>query len=210
MKKTDIDKVYKDIPLERIPWNYDTPPDPLIELIASGKIRQCKTIDIGCGTGNYAIYFAKEGYEVTGIDISPSAISIAKKKASERKVECNFLVGDIINDFEKVNTGFDFAYDWEVLHHIFPDERQNYIENVSKILKKGGKYLSVCFSEKDLSFGGQGKFRETSLGTVLYFSSEEELENLFNEFFEIIELKIIQIRGKPTPHIAIYAFMEKF
>ncbi|MFX1478548.1 MAG: class I SAM-dependent methyltransferase [Promethearchaeota archaeon] len=205
----DIDKVYKNIPLDKIPWNYGTPPYQLKDLIKSGKIKPCKTIDLGCGTGNYAIYFANKGYEVTGIDISPSAISYAKKNAIKAKIECNFLVADIISDLNKIRTNFDFAYDWEVLHHIFPEHRQKYLENVYKILNKHGKYLSVCFSEKDPIFKEQGKYRKTPLGTVLYCSSEVELENIFKTFFKIIELKTIEIRGKPTSHLAIYAFMER-
>ena len=205
----DLDKIYRETPLDKIPWNYETPPDSLIELINSEKIKPCKSIDLGCGTGNYAIYFATKGFNFTGIDRSPSAISIAKKKAKEKGVECNFLVADITSNIKDFKINFDFAYDWELLHHIFPEKRQQYVENVYKILNPEGKYLSVSFSEKDPCFGGQGKYRETPLGTVLYFSSRKELENLFKPYFRIIELKTIEIRGKPVPHIANYAFMER-
>jgi SAM-dependent methyltransferase len=204
-----MDKVYKKIPLEKIPWNYETPPAPLINLIKSEIIKPSKIIDLGCGTGNYSIYFAKKGYEVTGIDISPTAIAFAKEKANEVNVKCNFIVADILGDLDNISTKFDFAYDWEVLHHISPENRRKYIENVYKILNKGGKYLSVCFSVKDPSFSGKGKYRETPLGTVLYFSSEKELEDLFESYFKIIEIKTIEIRGKPLSHLAIYAFMER-
>ena len=197
------------MPLNKIPWNYETPPDSLIELVESGKIIPCRTIDLGCGIGNYTIYIATKGFNVTGIDISTSAISIAKKKAKEKGVECNFLVVDIVSNIEDFKINFDFAYDWELLHHIFPEKRQKYVENVYKILNPKAKYLSVSFSEKDPCFGGQGKYRETPLGTVLYFSSEEELKNLFESYFKIIELKTIEIRGKPIPHIANYVFMER-
>lgn len=80
---------------------------------------------------------------------------------------------------------------------------------MNKLLNSGGHYLSVCFSEKDPLFGGSGKYRETPLGTVLYFSSEEELKELFSRFFRIIELKTIEIEGKFAPHLANYAFMVK-
>jgi len=205
----DIDKIYREMPLKKIPWNYETPPDSLIELVNKEKIKPCKAIDLGCGIGNYTIYIATKGFNVTGIDISPSAISIAKKKAKEKGVECNFLVADIVSNIEDFKINFDFAYDWELLHHIFPEKRQKYVENVYKILNPKAKYLSVSFSEKDPCFGGQGKYRETPLGTVLYFSSEGELKNLFESYFKIIELKTIEIRGKPIPHIANYVFMER-
>ena len=92
---------------------------------------------------------------------------------------------------------------------MYPENRKKYIENVNRILNSRGKYFSVCFSEKDPNFGGSGKYRETPLGTILYFSSEGELRELFSAYFKIIELKTIEIKGKYSPHLANYALMEK-
>lgn len=210
MEQVEMDRIYRNIPLEEIPWNIETPPDALVELVESGKVEPCKTIDLGCGAGNYAIYLASKGFDVTGVDISPMAIKIVKENAKEKRVKCNFLVADVLGDLEEVVKGtFDFAYDWELLHHIFPEKRKKYVENVHRILNPGGKYLSVCFSEKDPQFGGSGKYRETPLGTILYFSSEDELRDLFDPYFNIIDLRTIEISGKFAPHIANYTFMEK-
>lgn len=120
-----------------------------------------------------------------------------------------FLVADVLGDLDEVKESFDFAYDWELLHHIFPEKRKKYVESVYKILNSRGKYLSVCFSEKDPQFGGYGKYRKTTLGTTLYFSSEDELRDLFDPYFNIKELKTIEISGKFAPHVANYAFMER-
>lgn len=209
MKKDDINKIYRELPLKQIPWIFKTPPDILVELINRGKINPCKTIDLGCGTGINAIYLASKRFIVTGIDISPAAIKIAKRNADEKKVKCNFIIADVLSDLNEIDRNYDFAYDWELLHHIFPENRQNYIKNVYNLLNQGGTYLSVSFSEKDSCFGGQGKYRETPLGTVLYFSSENELKELFKPFFNIEDLKTIEIRGKPASHFAIYAFMKR-
>ena len=109
---------------------------------------------------------------------------------------------------KSVKSTYDFAYDWELLHHIFPSDRDKYISNVYRVLNPGGLYLSVFFSEESPQFGGEGKYRETPLGTVLYFSSENEVRILYESFFEIVELKTIEIRGKFAPHKAIYAFIS--
>jgi len=205
MKTGNIDEIYRRMPLDRIPWNVETPPDALVELVRSGEVKPCRTIDLGCGAGNYAIYLAGMGFDVTGVDGSPTAIEIAKEKAEEKGIRCNFIVADLLGDLHEVDGTFDFAYDWEVLHHIFPDDREPYMKNVHKILNPGAKYLSVCFSDEDLQFGGTGKFRKTTIGTVLYFSSETEICELLSPYFIIGELKTIDISGKYGSHRAVYA-----
>ena len=187
----------------------ETPPNALVKLIESGEVKPCKVIDFGCGAGNYAIYLAGKGFYTTGVDYSPTAIKMANENARIKGVSCHFLVADVLGDLNVVTETFDFAYDWEMLHHIFPENRGKYVENVYRILRPNGKYLSVCFSEKDPQFGGSGKYRETRLGTTLYFSSEDELRALFDPYFNIKELKTIEISGKSVFHLVNYAFMER-
>ena len=208
-EKDKIEKIYRNMSPKEIPWNIEVPPEALVHLAQTGQIKPCKTIDLGCGTGNHAIYLAGLGFDVTGIDFSPTAIKIAQESAQKKGVTCSFIVADVLGDLDEVKDTFDFAYDWELLHHIFPDKRKKYIENVHRIVNPGGKYLSVCFSEKDPQFGGSGKYRETPLGTILYFSSEDELRDLFEPYFNKEELKTIEVSGKFTPHLANYAFMER-
>jgi 2-polyprenyl-3-methyl-5-hydroxy-6-metoxy-1,4-benzoquinol methylase len=209
MKQIEIDKIYRDMHAADIPWNIETLPKALVGLIDTGKVKPCKTIDLGCGAGNYAIYLAIKGFDVTGVDISPTAIKIAKENANKKGVESNFIVADVLGDLDELEKTFDFAYDWELLHHILPEEMEKYIKNVYKILNPKGKYLSVCFNEKDPLFGGSGKYVKTRIGTVLYISSKEELRDLLDPCFNIKELKTIEIAGKSGLRIVNYAFMEK-
>lgn len=207
--QTRIDDLYENTPLEEIPWNVETPPELLVELVDSGKVRPCRAVDLGCGAGNYAIYLAGRGFEVTGIDFSPTAIKIAKENAEKKSVKCNFFVADVIDELDKVNQTWDFAYDWGLLHHIFPRRRRKYLENVRRILNPKGKFLSVCFSERDIGFESSAKYRKTPRGTTLYFSSEDELRQLFQKYFVIIDLRTVEISGKFQPHIFNYVFAEK-
>ncbi len=209
MKSVDMDEIYRKMSPEEIPWNMEEPPKALVELVESEKVKPCKTLDMGCGTGNYAVYLAGKGFEVTGVDISPTAIMIAQENARKKRVRCDFIAADVLGNLKEVEESFDFAYDWEVLHHIFPEQREKYLQNVHRKLNFGCQYLSLCFSDENPQFGGSGKYRETPLGTVLYFSSETELRDLFSKYFNIIELKTIEVSGKFAPHLAVYAFMVK-
>jgi cyclopropane fatty-acyl-phospholipid synthase-like methyltransferase len=209
MLKDQMEKIYKDLPLEKIPWNMETPPTILQDIVNTEKIKPCRVIELGCGAGNYVIYLAGKGFDATGVDFSKPAVEIAKKSASKKGVNCNFIASDVLGDMAEIQDTFDFAYDWELLHHIFPEDRETYINNVHRLLNPEGKYLSVCFSEKSPEFGGAGKYRKTPLDTVLYFSSESEILSLVEPLFEIEELETVEIEGKYGPHIAIYAFLKK-
>ena len=207
--KDQMEKIYSTISPENIPWNIETPPDILRDIVKTEKVKPCKVIELGCGTGNYVIYLSASGFIATGVDISKTAIEMARNSAVKRKAQCNFIVADVLSEMTEVQDTFDFAYDWELLHHIFPQDREKYMKNVYRLLNPGGQYLSVCFSEKSPQFGGEGKYRRTPLDTILYFSSESEMVSLFTKYFEIEELKTIDIKGKFAPHKAIYAFLKK-
>jgi cyclopropane fatty-acyl-phospholipid synthase-like methyltransferase len=207
--KDKMEQIYENAPPDNIPWNIKHPPKQLVELVESGKVIPCSAVDLGCGSGNYAIWLAKKGFHVTGIDFSNKALELAHKQAEQENVHCTFLEADLTNADFKPNTKYDFAYDWEVLHHVFPEDRERYIQNVDKMLQKGGTYFSVCFSEQDPDFGGKGKYRTTPMDTKLYFSSENEIEQLFTTYFEIKELTTIEIAGKYGPHMAVVALATK-
>jgi hypothetical protein len=119
------------------------------------------------------------------------------------------MAADVLSGIGELVELFKFAYDWALLHRIFPDRRNEYVETVHRLLVPGGKYLSVCFSDTDDAFGGTGKYRTTSLGTTLYFSSEEELRELFEPYFTVKSLKTVEVEGTWKPHRMNLAFMDK-
>ncbi len=90
-----------------------------------------------------------------------------------------------------------------------PRQLPAYAGNVAQLLAPGARYLSVCSSEHDPQFGGRGKYRLTRVGTCLYFSSEQEIADLFSPYFTLLDLKTIKIGGEPGAHLAVYAFMER-
>lgn len=208
MIRDNMDEIYRNTAREKIPWIQEKPPKVLVDLVESGSIRPCRAVDFGCGTGVASRYLAGKGFDITGVDISPAAIEIARGDATRSGVRGNFVVSDVLGDLENVEGLFDFAFDYELLHHIYPENRERYIRNVFGKLNPGARYLSVCFSEKSPQFGGEGKYRVTPLGTRLYFSSEEELKKLFSSYFYCEEMKIIEIGARQGSHLAVYSFLR--
>jgi SAM-dependent methyltransferase len=203
-----MDRIYREVPLTKIPWNLENPPDLLVDLVRSGWVVPCETIDLGCGAGNQAVWLARQGFQVTGVDISEVALDAGRQRAAREGVSCRFVALDLTKDVRALGASFDFAYDWEVLHHIFPADRELWVPNVHRMLRARGRYVSVCFSETD-SFAGSGKYRTTGLGTTLYFSSEPELRALFEPWFEIEGLATVEIAGRFQPHRVVTALMIK-
>ena len=204
-----FEQIYKGSRPEEIPWNSEQPPELLVELVEGDRIKRGRALDLGCGLGNYAIWLASKGFEVMGLDCSPTAIKIAKQNAKRRKIKCKFLVADLTGDWPDWGSQFDFVYDWGLLHHIPPKQRPAYVQNVHKVLKQQGKYASLCFNEKDTAFEGTGKIRNTQMRTAVYLSGEDELRNLFSKFFEIIDFRVLEIAGKFMTHVFNYCFMQR-
>jgi len=208
--KDQMEKIYGELSLEEIPWYSEDITNSLIELIDRRWVKPCKAIDLGCGIGSYTRWFASNGFDMTGIDISVNAINYAINLSQNTGIECQFFAKNMIEKISNFDNKFDFAYDWEVLHHIYPKYRKSYIINVHRFLKSGGKYFSLCFSENEPStFSGSGKYRTTPLGTTLYFSSENELRELFSSLFEIEEISTIEVKGRNRDHIAIKSLLKK-
>ena len=209
--KEMFEKIYE----EGAVWTESEPPKELVNLIESEKIKPCKVLDVGCGEGFYAIYLASKGFEVTGIDISENAIKLAKENAAKQGVKIKFIPMDVAH-LDEMNNKFDFVFEWAILHHIMPEQRQKYVENIKGILNKGGKYLSICFNNQNPDFGAKGKTlriipggAKMPAGTRLYYSSFEEMKQLFEPHFRIIEAKLITMTAGKKEHIGNYFFMQK-
>ena len=208
--RDQMDAIYGAPDPDAVPWDLPGPPDLLVERVEAGWVAPCDAVDVGCGTGSASLWLAGRGFRVTGNDLSPVAIERARKRAEQEGVECRFLALDVLDDVSECEDAFDFVHEWEVLHHVFPEDRRKYVANVRRMLRPGGRYLSVCFSEDEPeSFAGVGKFRTTRIGTTLYFSSEQELRSLFEPGFEIEELRTVTVPGKIHPHVAILAAMTR-
>lgn len=93
MNQIDMDEIYRKMSPEEIPWNVEEPPDALVKILDNGSVQPCRTVEFGCGLGNYTRYLSSRGFDVTGVDISPTAIGIAKENARKKGVTCTFIVG---------------------------------------------------------------------------------------------------------------------
>lgn len=132
-----------------IPWDLGMPDFNLTDMVTKRPIRYCKTLEIGCGTGDNAVWLAQQNFVVTGTDISEIAIQKAIEKASKAGVKCTFLVIDFLN--QKISGApFGFVFDRGCFHSFNSDEeRQQFAINAAFHLEKGGLWLSIVGSADD-------------------------------------------------------------
>lgn len=123
----------------RAPWELGARSE-LVSLVESGRVKPCRAIDLGCGTGANAIYLAQQGFQVTGVDYAAAAIEKARARAADAGVEVDFVRDDLTN-LRHVQGRFDFLLDYGVLDDIRPSRREPYLRNVLTLAKPGSQFL---------------------------------------------------------------------
>jgi len=113
-----------------------------------------RCLDLACGNGRHSILFARKGFNVTGLDLSPYLINQAKKRLNsdykDQKNKLKFIIKDMRNigyknDFDLiVNLFTSFGY--------FESRKDNFkvIKEVSQSLKPGGYFLFDFLNKEHL------------------------------------------------------------
>jgi len=129
------------------PWDIGRPQPEIVRLAAAGEIRG-RVLDVGCGTGENILHLSALGHEAVGVDMSPRAIEKARRKAEERGQKVRFVVGDALA-LELLRTHFDSVIDSGLFHTLSNRERGIFQRSLRSVLRKGGTYFMVCFSEHE-------------------------------------------------------------
>lgn len=149
------------------PWDIGRAQREIVALEESGEIIGA-VLDVGCGKGDNALFLAERGYGVLGIDAVPEVIDIAREKAVDRGVVVSFVVGDSVH-LHTIERLFDTVIDSGFFHTLSDAERPIYTKNLYNVLKPGGTYFMLAFSE--LEPGGYGPRRITQHEIREAFSS---------------------------------------
>lgn len=101
-----------------------------------------RILDIGCSGGLHAVEFAKKGFSVTGMDIEPSAIELAKKRNASNKQKIDFMIIDIEKDEISGSGKFDLVYSiGNVLSHLRKDNLINVLRKIRGCIDDNGIFL---------------------------------------------------------------------
>jgi SAM-dependent methyltransferase len=140
--------VYRAFYLARLRiWERRTPPADLVDLIEGPEaVPPGWALDLGCGTGTDSIYLAQHGWHVTGVDMVPEALAIARRHAVGAGVRASFVHGDVTRLGDAVQGSFDLLLDFGCFHTLPSDQRPAYVESVSRVAALGATFLLYGFA----------------------------------------------------------------
>ena len=181
------DDYYKENDVEKMPW-YEKDLDlDLKEEIELKNLHSGKFLDLGTGPGTQAMQISNLGFDVTGSDLSNSAIERAKKLYPNT----SYIVDNILNS-KFLDNAFDYILDRGVFHIFEQEKLPDYLRQIKRILKKNGILFLKCMSVEE-------KNLEDGKGPFLY--SKEQIKEIFENNFEIESIRDSVYYGtiKPLP-----------
>jgi SAM-dependent methyltransferase len=123
-------------------WETGTIPAALHNLVEGEQaLPPGRALDIGCGTGAHAVYLARLGWEVTGVDFSATAIRGARSRAVDTR-GVNFVEGDVTRLIDcGVDGPFDLLLDVGCYHGIPGARRPAYVREMARVMRPGAHLL---------------------------------------------------------------------
>jgi ubiquinone/menaquinone biosynthesis C-methylase UbiE len=159
-----------------------------------------KVLDLGCGTGRNSNYLAERGSEVVGLDISRTAIALAKEQAVAMDVadKVDYFCQSMGESYKFPDEHFDLVLDITSSNALNEKEREIYINEVYRVLKPGGYFLVRSLGKdgdknaKNLLKNSPGKEYDTyymkELKLFERVFSEADFRKYYGAHFKIVKL----------------------
>lgn len=171
-------------------WNIGRPQRALVRLQLEGRI-EGQVLEVGCGTGDNALFLAARGHRVSGCDLDSGAIARAREKAAERGLEADFFLEDVL-DLEQTDRRVDTILDFVDFHLFRGDDRRRYVDNLRSVLRPGGRLIVLGVPEPGP--GLSEKWRLSAGEILAALQDGWELVSMEEDLFEHFP----SIRGSPA------------
>jgi len=160
-----------------------------------------RILDAACGSGWLSEYFARLGYDVTGIDISPALIEISQDRIRalppnidhETPIRCRFLVHDI--ELSPLEEKFDAIVCYDAMHHL--EDARSAIRHLAAMLPVGGVLFVLEGTRPAPGSAGQEELIEVmqKFGTLESAFDREHLGKLLNDAGFAVAGDYISVNG---------------
>lgn len=151
-----------------------------------------KILDLGCGTGRHAIYFAEKGFEVYGFDLSSYAVRSAEERLKKKRLKASLAVVDMREKFPFKDETFDAIVSVRVIHHARLQVIKKTLAEIERILKEGGYfYIDVPSAPRNLKYDRPQQIVEPGTriplggpekGIIHHDFTEEEIHKVLGTF----------------------------
>jgi len=155
-------------------------------------------LDLGSGSGKNANYLAEMGNKVVGLEISPTAIKIARSRAKEINVTVDYQMTDIGGLYPFSDEYFDLVIDVMSSNSLNEKERGIYLNEVHRVLKTGGHFFvrTLCKdgdkNVKNLLEQSPGPEYDTYINKEMNLTervfSNEDFTNMYSKYFKVQNL----------------------
>ena len=155
-----------------------------------------RVLDLGSGTGKNSLFLAERGSVVTGIELSKTAVSMAKSRAKEKQLDAVYIEGDLGNKFPFESKSFDLLLDVVSSNSLTQDERTSFLKESKRVLKRGGfMFVKALCKDGDknaeyLLKTSPGPEKDTykmpGTGLIERVFSKEDITGLYEQGFEIL------------------------
>jgi SAM-dependent methyltransferase len=187
MPENLFENAYKGVAAElglgvRPPWSIGEPQPELATLIEQGKFHG-DVLDVGCGEAAIDLYLAERGFTTVGLDLSPTAIDLARREAANRGLDnASFEVADI-SAFTGYDGRFGTIVDSTLFHSIPVEAREGYQQSIVRAAAPGASYFVLVFDKAGMPDGPANPV------------TADELRDIVSKYWVIDEIKPARIHG---------------
>ncbi|HVS79841.1 MAG TPA: class I SAM-dependent methyltransferase [Candidatus Paceibacterota bacterium] len=185
-----------------------------------------RVLDIGSGTGRNGNHFASLGADVVGLEISDTAVRIARERAGKENVRAEYFKHDIGSPYPLDDESFDIAIDVTSSNSLLGSERDVYLREAHRVLKSdpdsGYFFVKTLCKDSDENAKALLKkspgpeidtYRMPELGLVERVWSRKDFEEFYGQLFEIIHLEkkesYTRLNNRSYKRMFWIAYMQK-
>lgn len=149
-------------------------------------------LDLGCGLGRHAVFFARQGFAVQALDLSPEGVKHLQEWTNREGLDVDASVGDML-DLPYADASMDCVFAYHVISHADTAGVRRIVGEIGRVMKPGGEFfLSMC-SKDSLAFR-EGGYPALDANTIVktdegpekgvphYYASLEDILELFGGF----------------------------
>jgi len=172
----------------RPPWSIGVPQPELAALIEAGKFHG-DVLDVGCGEAAISLTLAERGHTTVGLDLSPTAIELARREARQRGLtNATFEVADI-SSFTGYDGRFGTIVDSTLFHSIPVEARGGYQRSISRAAAPGATYYALVFDKAAVP------------GGPINAVTADELRDAVSEYWVVDEISPARLHARLADRI---------